>query len=625
MSLESTLKKLYALAPKGAVLGLDRVRAAAEKLGNVHELGKYVHVAGTNGKGSTAAFVTSMAERAGMKVGLYTSPHLCRFAERVRIGSRPIADGALDVALTEALKVSQDLTFFETATLGALLAFREAKVDLVVLEVGLGGRLDATNVVEGQGIQAVTRVAFDHMDRLGSSLAEIAREKGGIARAGQPLVIGRLHPEARASIEQVATEVGAKLVEASSREHEAVVESYPPSLGGMFQRHNATVAVAIGEALGLRRDAIGDGLMSTRWPGRCEILETSEGYVLLDCAHNADGALALKNTMLGIASNFPRRSIALVFGAMADKNWKAMVDRMVQVTGPRWFVEIEGARKSVPAAELAAWGEGQVALSLEEAMSRARERVGRSGIVVVTGSIFLVGAARAHLLGLPCDPPVALLRDVRDARDPREAREAVRGSARVLVVERDLFGGAREIVVLVALGADDENGTRRRADDVLCDAPQQEVAEPGAPVRAHHDEIRPPRARHGDDRVGGRPEGDVERRHGLAKDARGLAAHPLARLVPEVLLDPHGLGVPLRNDARVEPDAVRDLGHVEQRHRRAVEARQPHCVEQRLVGACREVGRDEHGAKGQGGHAGWEPPSTTIGSRNGLKRPRARG
>ncbi len=408
MSLGRALERLYALAPRGALLGLDRVRAASEKLGEVHRLDRYVHVAGTNGKGSTAAFVASMAERAGMKVGLYTSPHLCRFAERIRIGGRPIADGALEAALDAALGSSPDLTFFEVATLAALLAFREAKVDLAVLEVGLGGRLDATNVVEGRGVQAITRVAFDHTDRLGSSLAAIAREKAGIARAGQPLVVGRLHPDARAAVGELASEVGARLVEAPSRERDALLDAYPPSLGGAFQRHNAAVAVAVAEELGLRREAIGEGLTSTRWPGRCEILETAEGYVLLDCAHNADGALALKNTMLGIASNFPRRSIALVFGALADKNWKGMLDRLMQVTGPRFFVEVEGARRAASPEELAAWGQGQAALSLDEAMSRARERVGRSGIVVVTGSIVLVGAARAHLLGLPCDPPIAL-------------------------------------------------------------------------------------------------------------------------------------------------------------------------------------------------------------------------
>ena len=405
--LAPVLERLYALAPRGAVLGLERTRAAAEKLGDVHRLGRYVHIAGTNGKGSTAAFVATMAERAGMKVGLYTSPHLTRFAERIRIGGKVIADDALARHLTRALDVDPELTFFEVATLAALSAFREAEVDLVILEVGLGGRLDATNVVEGNGVQAITRVAFDHVDRLGESLSSIAREKAGILRAGSTVVVGRLHPDARAVVDELARKLGAMIHEATEEEETQIVDTYPPSLAGSFQRQNATVAAAIALALDLPVQAIAEGLVSTRWPGRCEVIETGEGYVLLDCAHNPDGALALKNALLGLVTNFPRRGVGLVFGAMADKNWKAMLDRITQVTGPRVYVEPRG-REAVPTAELSRYMEGDAALSIGEALSLARQRVGRSGIIIVTGSIYLVGQARSYLLGLPADPPVAL-------------------------------------------------------------------------------------------------------------------------------------------------------------------------------------------------------------------------
>lgn len=405
--LAPVLTRLYERVPRGALLGLDRVRAASDRLGGVHQLDRYVHIAGTNGKGSTAAFVATMAERAGLRVGLYTSPHLCRLAERVQIGGRVIDDETLASALSRVMDLPDELTFFEVVTLAALLAFREAKVDLAVLEVGLGGRLDATNVVEGSAVTAITRVAFDHMDRLGHTLAEIAAEKAGILRPGQPVVVGRLHPDARAVVDAKAEELGAPVVEANGEREALLVESHPPALGGAFQRQNAMVAVTIGRELGLAPAKMAEGLTTTRWPGRCEILETAEGYVLFDCAHNPDGALALKNAMLGLSSNFARRNVGLVFGAMADKGWRAMLDRVTQVTGPRIYVEPEG-RQPVSVEELASYLEGMKARSVPEALIAMRQKVGRNGIIVVTGSIFLVGAARAFLLGLPCDPPVAL-------------------------------------------------------------------------------------------------------------------------------------------------------------------------------------------------------------------------
>ena len=404
--LEPVLERLYALAPRGALLGLDRVRAAAEALGGVHELPRYVHVAGTNGKGSTSAFVATMAQQAGLKVGLYTSPHLCRFAERIRIDGRMLDDQVLARCLARVLDLSNELTFFEVATLAALLAFREAGVELAVLEVGLGGRLDATNVAQGAGVQIVTRVAFDHMDRLGDSLAGIAREKAGILRAGQTCIVGRLHPDAIAAVEDEAAKLGATVVEASDEEA-VFVDAHPPSLPGIFQRQNAMIAVAAGRELGLPPEAIAAGLASTRWPGRCEVIETADGYVLLDCAHNPDGALALKNTLLGFVMNFPRRNVGLVFGAMADKNWKAMLDRLAPVTGPRVYVEPAG-RRAAPTSEIAAYMDGEAALSIAEALARGRDRVGRGGLLVVTGSIYLVGQVRGYLLGQRCDPPVAL-------------------------------------------------------------------------------------------------------------------------------------------------------------------------------------------------------------------------
>ena len=407
-TLATALGRLYARGSRGVDLGLDRVREAARRLGDVHKWPSYVHVAGTNGKGSTSAFIATMGRAAGARVGLYTSPHLCRFAERIQIDGQPVEDALLAYSLSAALDAGPDLTFFETATLAALLAFRTAGVTLPVIEVGLGGRLDATNILEGRAIPIITRVAFDHMEILGPSLRHIAREKAGIMRPNSPVIVGRLHPDALEEVRAVAAAIGATVHEATGSDEHAFIEAYPPSLPGAFQRANAQCAVAAARTLGLAPAAIAQGLTETRWPGRCEILETPDGYTLLDCAHNPDGALALKNTLLGFVTSVPRRHVALIFGALADKNWKAMLDRVGQVAGHRFYVEPHSTRPAAPIAAMREYLDGHGAETPAEALALARQRVGRGGLVVVCGSTFLVGAVRAQLLNLPVDPPIAL-------------------------------------------------------------------------------------------------------------------------------------------------------------------------------------------------------------------------
>jgi dihydrofolate synthase / folylpolyglutamate synthase len=406
--LAPVLTRLFELVPRGSRLDLVNVKKAAESLEDVHRLGQYVHVAGTNGKGSVSAMLANMALAAGEKVGLYTSPHLCRFGERIQINGQPLSDAALARSLTRAMEAGSDLTFFEVTTLAALLAFREAGVTLTVLEVGLGGRLDATNIVEGSAVTIITRVAFDHMDRLGNSLSAIAQEKAGILRAGAPCIVGRLHPDARAVVDAEAHRLGVPVYEATAVEDAQFVELHPPALAGGYQRQNAMIATAAARALGIAEPAMAEGLQTAFWPGRFEVLETSEGYIILDGAHNPDGALALRNSLGGLASTFQRKQIALVFGSMGDKNWRAMLDRLAPVAGPRVYVAPPGGRAPAPPETLAAYLAGDAVGSITEALSVARQRVGRGGVVVVCGSLFLVGAVRGYLLGLQCDPPVAM-------------------------------------------------------------------------------------------------------------------------------------------------------------------------------------------------------------------------
>jgi dihydrofolate synthase / folylpolyglutamate synthase len=406
--LKATLERLYARIPLGRKLGLDRVQAACQRFGNPERAFTAVHIAGTNGKGTVAAFVAAMGRAAGLKIGLYTSPHLHRFAERIMIDGAPIDEAVMVPLLNRVMDVAPDLTFFEIATVAAFVAFRDAGVQLAVLETGLGGRLDATNVIPPPRVAAITRVSFDHMLDLGDTLGKIAVEKAGIIKPGSAVVTGKLHPEARAVVEQRVQELGARLVPLGSPEPiPGTPLAYPRvALVGT----NLAVAVTIGRELGWSPEALARGVESTTWPGRNELLHRNgQELTLLDCAHNPDGAVALSHSLdpTVLADIESRREIALVFGALNTKNWRSMLRRLENVAANRVFVAPPLSR-AVDPNEMLSIASGEVAPSIELALERARTIVGTKGLVVVTGSTFLVGAARSILLNLPTDPAVDL-------------------------------------------------------------------------------------------------------------------------------------------------------------------------------------------------------------------------
>jgi dihydrofolate synthase / folylpolyglutamate synthase len=406
--LKSTLERLYALALHGRQLGLERVQAACDKLGNPERSFQAVHVAGTNGKGTVTAFVGSMARAAGQNVGVFTSPHLCRFAERINIGGAPIEDDKLVQFLNQAMDIGPDLTFFEVATVAAFLAFREARVELGVIEVGLGGRLDATNVIPPPRVAAITRVSYDHVAELGDSISKIAVEKVAIIKPGSAVVLGKLHPDARVEAERRMAEVGAREVALGSPEPVPGAPLAYPRVA--LVGSNLAVAVTIGRELGYSPEVLAKGVEQTVWPGRNELLHRNgQELTLLDCAHNPDGAVALSHALdpsvLGDIES--RKEIALVFGAINTKNWRAMLKRLETVAGHRVFVA-PPVRRAVDPYEMSAIFAGEVAEGVPDALARARQLVGQRGLVVVTGSIFLVGAARASLLNLPTDPAIDL-------------------------------------------------------------------------------------------------------------------------------------------------------------------------------------------------------------------------
>jgi dihydrofolate synthase / folylpolyglutamate synthase len=406
--LEDVLRSLYARIPLGMRLGLDAMEAACRDAGSPERAFPAVHVAGTNGKGSVSAMVEAVARASGLRTGLFTSPHLCRFAERIRIDGRPIEDGLLVPLLEQALTVGADLSFFETATLAAFLAFRAAKLDLVVVEVGLGGRLDATNVIPAPRAACITRIAKDHTDKLGETLIEIGREKAGIAKPGLDIVVGQTDPEVRAAIDRVARDRGATTSSAEDDEAaNAFVKTAAVGLPGAHQLANARIAYVLGRRLGASHDACARGIRDVEWPGRLETVRTKDGAVLLDAAHNPDGVASLVAYLRTL--ELPAERVALVFGVLADKAWEEMQDGLAAAISRRFYVKAAThARAPRSPEELRARHDGEALGSVPEALSRARASVGPQGLVVVAGSILLVGEARSVLLGLPCDPPVAM-------------------------------------------------------------------------------------------------------------------------------------------------------------------------------------------------------------------------
>ncbi len=404
-NIKKSLGRLYGLLSRGRQYGLERMQAACAEYGNPERSFKAVHVAGTNGKGSVCSFTASMLRARGTRVGLFTSPHLNRFAERIQLDGVPVADDVLSRWIDDVLDRDLDLSFFETSALIGFLVFREAKVDTAVIEVGLGGRLDATNVIPPPLVAAITRVSFDHMDVLGDTLSAIAREKAAIIKSGSKVVVGKLHPDAMREVELRCAEVGAELLPLGDAEpYQGAQLAYPRIA---MYGSNLAVSTTIARTLGIPPEAMAAGVETAVWPGRNELLHRSgQELTLLDCAHNPDAAVCLSHVIdSSLAGGAGTRSdVALVFGAIDSKNWKSMLDRLEHSAAHRFYVAPPVSR-AVDPAEMAKYQSGQVFTDVGRAIESARARVGQQGLVVVTGSCFLVGAARAILLNLETDPP----------------------------------------------------------------------------------------------------------------------------------------------------------------------------------------------------------------------------
>jgi len=436
MNYEESVRALLALgrelaSPQQARVqkfGLSNIALLAEALSNPHRKIPCVHVAGTNGKGSTAAMLESILRASGFRAGLYTSPHLERINERIRINGDDISDDKFAAAWTrvhetiEALLASGKLaahpTYFECVTAMAFVAFADAGVDFAVYEVGLGGRLDSTNVVSPE-VAVITSIDFDHENFLGHSIAEIAGEKAGIIKPGAPVVSSAERPEARAVIAARARETNTRLVEidtvwkieessaagfyramATSDELTARLTIEPP-LAGRFQIRNAlaaaTAALLLAErGFAVTTESIERGIRTVRWPGRLERL-SEHPAVYLDGTHNPSGAKELLKFWKG---NFAGHRIFLVYGAMRDKAVDEIAGILfpaadsVILTEPLQPRAISAPLLSEMTSHLAR--ESSIVREPAEALERAISLASPSDAVFATGSLYLVGDLRSY-------------------------------------------------------------------------------------------------------------------------------------------------------------------------------------------------------------------------------------
>ncbi|MBS1873832.1 MAG: bifunctional folylpolyglutamate synthase/dihydrofolate synthase [Acidobacteria bacterium] len=415
MNYPESVRFLYALGNeiKTAKFGLERIRTLLEALGHPERACRFVHVAGTNGKGSTSAMIEAALRAAGERTGLYTSPHLAEPTERVRIGGREVTAERFAEAFERVHEAAERLledgaidlhpTYFETVTAMAFLLFRDEACGRVVLEVGLGGRLDATNVVTPE-LAVITPVDFDHEQFLGNTIEAIAAEKAGILKPGVPVVMARQRPEAARIIEERARELGCRLARAADASVTDVEVDARGSrfrlngrearcaLAGEHQVDNAVAAALALEQLG----APLDGMAEARWPGRLEhVGERPE--IILDGAHNPAGARALAAYIRRFYAN---RRVWLVYGSMRDKAVEEITGTLFPLASRIIVTAPHFARALRPDAVEEVWRGGNVetAADLAGAIEIVRREALAEDAVFITGSLFVVGEARALLV-----------------------------------------------------------------------------------------------------------------------------------------------------------------------------------------------------------------------------------
>ncbi len=415
-SYEEAVTELYRLQKFGIKFGLSKTSNLLKALGNPHKGQKYIHVAGTNGKGSVASFMGAILKEAGLRVGLYSSPHLVRFTERFRINDEEITpEKAEDLIreLTELFVPEEPPTFFEATTALAIAYFAREKTDIAIMEVGMGGRLDATNVIMPL-VSVITNISMEHQLFLGSRLLDIAREKAGIIKEGIDLVTGAEQPsviklfesiakEKKAPFWRVGKDVRYRTTESGLHYYGNKLRMNGLNLGlkGNFQARNAALALGAIErlnekGLNISSQNIRKGLERITWPGRMQVVAENP-TIVLDGAHNPAAIRALAGA---IKTGFTYRRLILVIGVMQDKDIRRLLRGIVPIADHVIYSRPVYARAADPEilAKEAAFLEkpGEVVQLLAEALDQAREMADPQDLILVSGSLFTVGEAMAY-------------------------------------------------------------------------------------------------------------------------------------------------------------------------------------------------------------------------------------
>ena len=439
------IRFLYDLRWFGAKFGLDNTRKLAALAGNPQDQLRFIHIAGTNGKGSTAAILESIYRSAGLRVGLFTSPHLVAFGERIQVnrellpedetvrlveemqrllkkgwGAPSLKEGQSQ-ATSSATASAEHPTFFEVVTIMALLYFAAQKCDLVIWETGLGGRLDATNIVTPLA-SVITNIQYDHQKYLGETLASIAAEKAGIIKPGIPVVTGTDAAEALPVIRETALRQNAPLHVVAARDTETPpLDHIKLPLLGDHQRVNAAVALAavrvLNEKLPVSTRAVENGLGSVYWPGRLQLVRRPSGQrVLLDGAHNLDGAKALA---AALRQYFPQNRPALVLGILRDKDWTHMCQLLAPLAERILLVPVHSERTAEPHGLAEVCHQANPAAEVAEfaGLREALAVTTTAPFVTIAGSLYLIGEAMELLQLSPARPESE--RGLNEWGDPR--------------------------------------------------------------------------------------------------------------------------------------------------------------------------------------------------------------
>lgn len=393
-----SVRFLYALGNeiKTAKLGLERIRAVLGALGNPQDCFRSIHVAGTNGKGSTCAMIDAGLRAAGTRTGLFTSPHLIEPTERIVIDGMPVTPRQFERAFNAVHEVAGDPhpTYFETVTAMGFWLFREMGVETAVVETGLGGRLDATNVLDPI-LTVITPIDFDHETYLGGTIESIAAEKAGILKQGVPAIFARQRPEALSVLERRASELSVPVKHArdfpvhdlhiTARGSEFSGLKCP--LAGEHQVENAIAAALVLESRGVSPK----GIENAVWPGRLEQISPNPD-IILDGAHNPAGARALASYLQRF---YAGRKIWMIFGAMRDKAVDEIAGILFPLSSELILTAPDNARALRPEAVQDIAGRGQIAPGISAALDLVRAGVSKDDVIIITGSLFLVGEARA--------------------------------------------------------------------------------------------------------------------------------------------------------------------------------------------------------------------------------------